>query len=356
MRERYFAESDGGRTRVRPGLRRNAVFSSHGIVKDPPFTRPDAICCRNAPISLQTPAQRKATSLFRFGLKAGGLMLMGGGESPGELINQFEPVGSHERLFRKRRDVNLHRSVRSPLTGHGGAGGGAATRADAPARRLALTVPRSGRGAGDRLTGYHDALLGEFIPPALSVGSDRRLLHTFGGAGSLLKQPGGRQTEDLFPRLPADLRATAAGGFQRALRDGHEVAFRAVPVALPAVVSGPRRAGRGRRRPRRSTSPRSSTRTTRTFPPALIRFTPETAAAPPPADAPEDFVPPHGAADAAETGRLWEELHYTRENLNALVEEPEAGNEELQTANEELNSVNEDYMASTRSTRRRSGN
>ncbi|NNJ24339.1 Chemotaxis response regulator protein-glutamate methylesterase [Planctomycetes bacterium LzC2] len=346
LRDRYFTESDGGRMRVRPELRRNVVFSSHSIIKDPPFTRLDAICCRNVLIYLQTPAQRKAISLFHFGLKAGGLMLMGGSESPGELTSEFESIGSHEKLFRKRRDVNLHRTVRSPLSG-GGAGGGATTRADALARRLALTVPRSGRGAGDRLTGYYDVLLGKFIPPAMLVGSDRRLLHTFGGAGSLLQQPDGRQTDDLFARLPADLRATAAGGFQRALRDGKEVAFRAVPVPLPGSAD--------------------AATTTVHFTPVthpddgdvsavLIRFAPETAGSPEvganggadeaPAAAPvEQFVPQSTASDDAEAERLREELNYTRENLNALVEELEASNEELQTTNEELISTNEEMQS-----------
>ena len=228
-----------------------------------------------------------------------------------------------------------------PMTGggvRGGAGGPTATRAEALSRRLALTVPHARRGTSDRLTGYYDALLAAFIPPALLVGADRRLLHTFGGAGKFLQQPDGRQTDDVFARLPADLRATAAGGFQRALRDGREVAFRAVPVE----VNG---------RPT----------TTVTFSPVthpdddgvsavLIRFAPEDASGTPledaadaapaaPAEAPA--VPP----DAAETERLREELHFTRENLNALVEELEASNEELQTTNEELISSNEEMQS-----------
>ena len=207
-----------------------------------------------------------------------------------------------------------------------------------------MTVPRSGRGAGDRLTGYYDALLSRFIPPAMLVGSDRRLLHTFGGAGALLQQPDGRQTEDLFARLPADLRATAAGGFQRALRDGREVAFRAVPVALPAAAGGSGAAATTTVHFTPVTHPDDADVSA-----VLIRFTPEAAAAPPPGDAPENFVPPDaaadGAADAAETDRLREELHDTRENLNALVEELEAGNEELQTTNEELISSNEEMQS-----------
>ncbi|MEM9703020.1 MAG: CheR family methyltransferase, partial [Planctomycetota bacterium] len=43
LRDRYFVELDSGRLRVRPELRRSVVFSAHSIVKDPPFTRLDAI-------------------------------------------------------------------------------------------------------------------------------------------------------------------------------------------------------------------------------------------------------------------------------------------------------------------------
>ncbi|MEM9703021.1 MAG: PAS domain-containing protein, partial [Planctomycetota bacterium] len=291
-------------------------------------------------IYLKTPAQRKAISLFHFGLRTGGLMLLGGSESPGELTAEFEPVGSHEKLYRKRRDVNLHRTVRPPLSSSGGAGGGSATPAEALARRLQLTIPGKGRGSNDRLNGYYDALLEQFIPPALLVGSDRRLIHTFGGAGKILDQPDGRQSEDLFVRVPGDLRATVAGGFQRALRDQEEVAFGSVPFSMGEVPTATIRFTP-------ITHPEDAEVSA-----VLIRFSP---------DVPKIAEDEEGSglsrqedegvstqaavADDEETARLREELFYSRENLNALVEELEASNEELQTTNEELISSNEEMQS-----------
>jgi two-component system CheB/CheR fusion protein len=51
------------------------------------------------------------------------------------------------------------------------------------------------------------------------------------------------------------------------------------------------------------------------------------------------------SAEAAEIGRLREELATTRESLQAIIEEQEATNEELRSANEEIMSSNEELQS-----------
>ena len=355
LRERYFLPPEGDRVRVRPELRRCVVFSPHNVVKDAPFTRLDLITCRNMLIYLQQDAQRKAVALFHFGLRTGGLMLMGSSETPGELREEFESVAGAQKLYRKRRNARLPGRVRVPPGGQVRGGeqrtvqtGG---RTNATDRRLALTVPTERRRIDDRMGGYYDALLSEFIPPALLIDAEHRLLHKFGGAGVLLNEPDGRQSDDVFRRLDPDLRVTVVGGFQRALRNGEQVAFRGVNVTL------------GDERSVRRILFKPVTLADEDVPSAvLILFEPDDRAAAEP-DAAGDPSAAAGAAsrrsaaEAEELGgetnarnlQLQEELDYTRDNLQALVEELEATNEELiasneemQSTNEELNSVNEE--------------
>ena len=83
------------------------VFAPHNIIKDAPFTKLDLISCRNLVIYFQPPAQKKAMSLFHFGLKTGGILFLGPSESPGELTDEFEHLDAHWKIYRKRRDMRL---------------------------------------------------------------------------------------------------------------------------------------------------------------------------------------------------------------------------------------------------------
>ena len=75
LKEFFVKTSDG--LRVSPELRNMVVFAPHNIIKDAPFTRLDLIACRNLLIYLVPLAQKKALSLFHFGLKTGGTLFLG---------------------------------------------------------------------------------------------------------------------------------------------------------------------------------------------------------------------------------------------------------------------------------------
>src|SRR4029079_1424319 len=88
------------------------VFAEHNVLKDAPFTKLDLITCRNLLIYFQPAAQKKVISLFHFGLKTRGVLLLGPSESRGELEDEFEPVNPRWKFFRKRRDIRLATDVR----------------------------------------------------------------------------------------------------------------------------------------------------------------------------------------------------------------------------------------------------
>ena len=97
----------GEACQVSQDLRQMVVFAPHNIIKDAPFTKLDLITCRNLVIYFQPPAQKKAMSLFHFGLKSGGVLFLGPSESPGELADEFDQLDTHWKIYRKRRDVRL---------------------------------------------------------------------------------------------------------------------------------------------------------------------------------------------------------------------------------------------------------
>ena len=337
LRQRYFEPHEADSFKVRGELRQCVVFSPHNVVKDAPFTRLDVVSCRNMLIYLTPAAQRKAFLLFHFGLRVGGVLFIGPSETPGELVEEFETLDSRWKLYRKKRDVRLLADMRLS----------ALRTADLAARPGLPTALRRPSGAVGHLTGFYDQLLSDFMPAALLVDQDRRLLHKFGGAGQLMQEGDGRHSDDVFDRLGTEMRVAAANGFQRALRSGQPLVYHGMPVTFNGV------AGRRRVTFRPLAHPRDGSQA------VLILFESEQDVAAPAAPADPAAPAAEGAEDAAgpaaavpEDGSAHEtvlalesELRHTKENVQAIVEELETSNEELQAANEELVAANEEMQS-----------
>ena len=104
--EKYFNKL-GEQYEVVSFLRRSIIFSPHNTVSDPPFTSMHLIVCRNLLIYFQPDLQKRALSLFHFGLHKGGYLFLGKSESLGELDGAFETISSRAKVFRKRDSVKL---------------------------------------------------------------------------------------------------------------------------------------------------------------------------------------------------------------------------------------------------------
>lgn len=114
--ERFFVPR-GDRFQVAPALRKLVVFAQHNVLKDAPFTRLDLITCRNLLIYFLPQAQKKVLSLFHFGLRTGGVLVLGPSEGPGDLAEEFDLVTHRWKLYRKRRDVRLPTDIRLTVGG-----------------------------------------------------------------------------------------------------------------------------------------------------------------------------------------------------------------------------------------------
>ncbi len=96
--DRYFDKKRDG-YHVIPELRQLIVFATHNVISDAPFTKLDLITCRNLLIYFQPVAQRKALSLFHFGLKTGGWLFLGPSETPGEMLDELDVIDSYIGSF-----------------------------------------------------------------------------------------------------------------------------------------------------------------------------------------------------------------------------------------------------------------
>ena len=92
------------------------TFSTHSLVRDPPFSRINLVSCRNLLIYFDGELQEKIIPLFHYSLAKAGILLLGSSESTARHQELFEAIDKEARIY-LRRDTTLPRSRISVSTG-----------------------------------------------------------------------------------------------------------------------------------------------------------------------------------------------------------------------------------------------
>ena len=96
------------------------IFSTHNLIKDPPFSRLDLIVCRNLLIYLEADLQQHVTSLFHYALRPGGYLFLGPvGEPRRGRPTSSRTVDKKHRDLPAQRDGGPARRWRSAPTDRG---------------------------------------------------------------------------------------------------------------------------------------------------------------------------------------------------------------------------------------------
>ncbi len=319
--DQYFEPRSNG-FQVKQELRQQIVFSPHNILRDAPFTDLDFVSCRNMLIYLRPAAQRRALSLLHYGLRTGGVLMLGSSESPGELSSEFEALHERHRIYRKSRDVRLKQNLRSPLT------------APETIHRTIIPKPATRRPspAAARTQQMHDELLNRFMPPSILIDRSRTVLDTFSGAERLLRFPSRRPTLDILELVDREVRTTVATAISRSIKQEETVRYGRVRMQNDGAEEVFEM----------TVEPVGAKAADRCYLVTFVRIETETAA-----DAPaeEESAASSTDHDRAHIRQLEEDLRYARENLQNTVEELETSNEELQATNEELIASNEELQS-----------
>lgn len=318
--KRYFTPT-GEDYQIAKELRQMIVFAQQNVIKDAPFTRLNFISCRNMLIYFQPGIQKKVISLFHFGLRMGGVLMLGPSEGVGDLEDEFKPIDRHWKVFSKRRDVRLHSGLKLPLGSRSGL------------KLAGVPSFTPGQPQTNELSHAYDDLLDKFLPPSVLINRRREVMHIFGDAGNYLQIRRGRATGDVLDRFEGEMKTAISGAIHRVLKDGEATAYtgvnlhsngdvRQIKVSVVPVLG-------------RDNEPSHM----------LISFS----------ELEESPLEKLTEIDEAEIDlnadsrvrieTLEVDLRHTKENLQATIEELEASNEELHATNEELVASNEEMQS-----------
>lgn len=342
---RFFVEEKGG-YRVIKSLRENVVFARQNLIKDPPFSRIDLVCCRNLLIYLEPVLQKKALPAFHYALKPGGFLFLGASESLGQFTNLFEPVDKKQKIFSKK--VVATSGLLLP-----------AIRAQ-PGEKQARVVtfpPVLATGVSTELSAQREAdrlMVNEFAPPGVIINAELQIIQFRGPTSAYLTPPHGKASFDVLKMAREGLMLPLRAAINKAKKEGKAARKDNVRVLedgnvrLVNIQVIPLEKVKERchlilfERVPHSAAQNSETRSAHQSRRGLGERTG------PPASGEEDRAKverPDMRAMRLHLAESERELADTRDYLQTIQEEHDAAKEELQAANEEGQSANEELQS-----------
>ncbi|HXT80663.1 MAG TPA: chemotaxis protein CheB, partial [Acetobacteraceae bacterium] len=288
-------------------IREMCIFSTHSVVKDPPFSRLDLISCRNLMIYLDAALQDRLIRTFHYALAPSGYLFLGTSESVTRQSKLFAPVDQKHRIF-QRRDVTSALPTNPP-----------GPPVDAPGQ----AAGRAAAGAENGIEKSARRLMEKHVPAYVVVDGNQDVLRFSGQTDKYLGPTPGVASLNVFNLIRRGLRPAARAALAKAMATRQPVMHEGLTIEVNGIrqlvdlVAEP--------------LPDSSADLCVV---AFIDRRPD-----PNSDGQVE------AAQSQSVEALDKELRTTRERLEATVDQLETSNEEMKSANEEYQSVNEELQS-----------
>ncbi|MDP3877605.1 MAG: chemotaxis protein CheB [Methylobacter sp.] len=314
---RFFIKEDGG-YRVKKEIREMVVFAVQNVIKDPPFTKLDLLSCRNLMIYLEPELQNRLIPTFHYALKPDGVLFLSPSEGIGNHTELFTPLNRKWKFYRA---IPTPASIRTLLISN-------LNWTAEPVRKTPEEIIKAAREIN--LADLTRRMLLQFYAPASAVTDLKgNILYIYGETGKYLRPAPGHASLNI-----------------------NEMAREGLQLALRAAIQAANQGGT-------TLSQELSVKTNGDFHPVMLHARPlanpndsqnlllfsfqdiSTPTAPKPPRS-KRLPKPNNQHHIEELER---ELAYTRENLQATIEEQYASNEELKCTNEEMQSTNEELQS-----------
>ncbi|RYX98115.1 MAG: PAS domain S-box protein [Comamonadaceae bacterium] len=322
-RVRQFFSKEQNQYRVAKYVREKVLFALHNVLRDPPFSRLDLICCRNLLIYLDRDAQTRILEMFRFALKPGGYLFLGTSESADAAPNLFTIFDKKNRIYRTNPHATAARHL--PLI------------VESSLDRIVPARFKENRRESQQLSfaELHQRYIGRIVSPSVLIDERHNVLHLSENVGQFLLHGSGTPSLNLLSNVQNELRTELRTALFQSAQNGEMVQTRVVSLtrgnAAMFVRMTVRQFQEGPGEPSL----------------ALVMFDEL------PDDqqgvAARDTDPAHQIIInqlEAEIRQLKDHLQETIEHAETSTEELKASNEELQAINEELRSASEELETS----------
>jgi two-component system CheB/CheR fusion protein len=314
-RLRRFFDREKDSYRVSRKIRDTIIFAPQSVIKDPPFTKLDLICCRNLLIYLDSELQKRLMPLFHYSLNQDGILFLGSSETIGGFADLFSPVDTKWKIYRRKPvSPSVRKLIEFPLMPH-----------------LKAERDRAPKPAGPDLPHVVERqLLEDHTPAAVVVDHKGDVAYIHGRTGKYLEPaPGTIRTINILEMARSGLKLQLPTMLRSAATQRKEVVRCEVPVKqngqhLKVNVS---------------VQPMKDSEANGLF---LVLFEDVSAAV---QDETTEKRRKGLKSSDKRIEELEKELKYTSESLRTTIEELETANEELKSTNEEYQSTNEELQS-----------
>ena len=316
---RFFIKKAPG-YKIKEEIRQMIVFALQNVIKDPPFTKLQMICCRNLLIYFDAQLQKKILPVFHYSLRPGGILFLGSSETIGNHAGMFSLVDRKWRIFSAKGAKGV-----SPVPFEPRTAAAPPVRVDRPEAAPAM---KKGEGVGIGAFG-EKFILDHYAPPFVIINDKRDILYFSGKTGRYLESASGKASlniiemarDELKLELKTVLREAVSRGKDKT-SDGLQVktndGIRTVHLEIRHIAQHDSVQGLLMVVFRELTLPKIQKTGTATQPSRKM--------------------------DRHIT-ELEHELKSTKEQLQTTIEELETTNQELGSTNEELQSSNEELQS-----------
>lgn len=318
-RLRAYFEHDAHQYLVRKEVREKVLFAPHNLLRDPPFSKLDLICCRNLLIYVERGIQQDVLEMFHFALRPGGYLFLGSSESADSASKYFSVVDKRNRIYRANAVPHSGRYLNMPLGNPYGRAG----------------HPAEGRAARQQASygEIHRRLLDQLAPASVLIDADANIIHLSEKAGRYLRYSAGLPSHHLVNLALTELRPELRTAIFQVGQTGS------------TLVVGPIRVQRDEAFSNVTITVQPVQDTLAAGQLLLVLFD----------EQPLSGDGGRAAGSAAAAGgvdepmvrQLEEELKRTRDQLQATIEQSQTSNEELRASNEELQAINEELRSTT---------
>lgn len=213
--ERYFISEDN-LYRIKKDIREMVVFAPQDIIKDPPFTKLDLVCCRNLLIYLDAGLQKKLLPLFHYSLKPGGILFLGTSETIGGFTNLFAPVDTKWKIF-KRKETPLSTRAAFDFS-------------RTPPLERVFGAEQKKPEEVDVVLLAQQTMLEHYAPPCVIINAKGEILYIHGRTGKYLEPAPGEARLRINEMARDGLKLELPSAIHRATTENKEVVYRGLEI------------------------------------------------------------------------------------------------------------------------------